>query len=54
MTIETLAAALESEHREIDTGIAAFLAASPEGRTGPLTKAMAALRRHIFLEEEFP
>jgi hypothetical protein len=50
-----LAAALEREHREIDAGIEAFLAAREEGRSAPepLAGAMAALRRHIFLEEEF-
>lgn len=55
MTTDTLAAALEREHREIDEGIEAFLAAATEGqsRTESLSKAMAALRRHIFLEEEF-
>ncbi len=55
MTIGTLAAALEREHREIDEGIAAFLAEQDDGRgeTEPLTRAIAALRRHIFLEEEF-
>src|SRR5579884_3347854 len=55
MTPGTLAAALEREHREIDRGIEAFLAARAEDRaeTKPLTEAIAALRRHIFLEEEF-
>lgn len=55
MPVETLAGALEREHREIDGGIEAFLAARAEGRseTEPLTQAIAALRRHIFLEEEF-
>ena len=55
MTTDTLAAALEREHREIDEGIEAFLAAQAEGRrqTEPLARAIEALRRHIFLEEEF-
>jgi regulator of cell morphogenesis and NO signaling len=55
MTPGTLAAALEGEHREIDRGIEAFLASRAEGRaeTTQLTEAIAALRRHIFLEEEF-
>lgn len=47
---ETLAAALEREHREIDDGVAQFVA----GRdTDALKRAMSALRRHIYLEEEF-
>jgi hypothetical protein len=45
-----LAAALEREHHEIDQGIAAFTA-SPGDRQ-PLTHAIHALRRHIYLEEE--
>jgi len=54
LTADTLAAALEREHREIDGGIEAFLAAQAEGRSRaePLTQAIGALRRHIFLEEE--
>lgn len=51
MQIESLAAALEREHHEIDAGIAAFTA-SP-GDPQPLTRAIRALRRHIYLEEEF-
>lgn len=51
MEIESLAAALEREHHEIDEGIAAF-AASP-GDPQPLARATGALRRHIYLEEEF-
>lgn len=51
MEIESLAEALEREHHEIDAGIAAFTAA-PADRE-PLTRAMGALRRHIYLEEEF-
>ncbi len=50
MEIESLAAALEREHREIDEGIAAF-AAAPDDRQ-PLARAIGALRRHIYLEEE--
>jgi len=52
---DTLAAALEREHREIDRGIEEFLAGQAEGQpqTEPLTNAIEALRRHIFLEEEF-
>ena len=43
----SLAATLEREHHEIDAGIAAFTAA-PADR-GPLTRAVGALRRHIYL-----
>lgn len=58
---ETLAAALEREHREIDEGIETFtrgIAGAPgrsgeESVIGSLTRAMVALRRHIYLEEEF-
>lgn len=48
---DTLEAALEREHREIDRGIEAFLA--DRSSLEPLTTALEALRRHIFLEEEF-
>ncbi len=51
MEIESLAAALEREHHEIDDGIAAFTA-SP-GNPQSLTRAIRALRRHIYLEEQF-
>ncbi len=51
METEPLAAALEREHHDIDEGIAAFTAAL--GDPGPLTRAIWALRRHIYLEEEF-
>lgn len=51
MQTESLAAALEREHHEIDAGIAAF-SASP-GDPQPLERAGRALRRHIYLEEEF-
>lgn len=50
MEIKSLAEALEQEHHEIDAGIAAF-AAAPSDRE-PLTRAIGALRRHIYLEEE--
>jgi regulator of cell morphogenesis and NO signaling len=50
METESLAAALEREHHEIDAGIAAFTA-SP-GNPQPLIRAIQALRRHIYLEEE--
>lgn len=52
MASETLAAALEREHREIDEGIEAFTASGGQ-ETGPLKRALDALRRHIYLEEEF-
>jgi regulator of cell morphogenesis and NO signaling len=51
MEIESLAAALERDHHEIDAGIAAFTAAP--GDRHPLTRAIHALRRHIYMEEEF-
>jgi len=52
---ETLGAALEREHREIDGGIEAFIDALPDGRseTEPLLRSISGLRRHIYLEEEF-
>lgn len=54
MTTDTVAAALEREHREIDDGIEAFLAGAAVGQClSQLTQAMDALRRHIFLEEKF-
>ena len=51
-----LSAALEREHREIDSGIAAFIekvGGSNGGSAQPelLTAALDALRRHIYLEE---
>jgi iron-sulfur cluster repair protein YtfE (RIC family) len=54
MEIESLAAALEREHHEIDEGIDAFVA-DPSAESGrqPLRQAIRALRRHIYLEEEF-
>ncbi len=51
MQTGSLAAALEHEHHEIDDGIAAFTT-SPGDRQ-PLARAIRALRRHIYLEEEF-
>ncbi|NKZ07093.1 hemerythrin domain-containing protein [Actinomadura latina] len=55
MEIESLAAALEREHHEIDAGIEAFTADPPSGQQDrePLVRAVRALRRHIYLEEEF-
>ncbi len=54
MPDDSLAAALEGEHREIDQGVEQFSAdpASSEAVLG-LTAAISALRRHIYLEEEF-
>jgi iron-sulfur cluster repair protein YtfE (RIC family) len=45
---ETLASALEREHHEIDAGIAAFRSSR---EIDELRDAVAALRRHIYLEE---
>jgi len=55
VAIESLAAALEHEHREIDQGIEDFMAAlaAGESRPEPLMRAVHALRRHIYLEERF-
>ena len=50
MKTGSLAAALEREHHEIDQGLAAFTAAPWDRR--PLRRAIGALRRHIYLEEE--
>jgi hemerythrin-like domain-containing protein len=50
---ETLAAALELEHRQIDGGIEAYIASDAGGGPAPLQDAMQGLRRHIYLEEEF-
>ncbi|MDN5790719.1 MAG: hemerythrin domain-containing protein [Micrococcales bacterium] len=47
----TLASALEREHREIDRGIGEFTAGAPA--TESLHPAMVALRRHVYLEEQF-
>jgi len=51
MSDTTLQAALEKEHRQIDGGIAQFIKqpTNPE----PLRHSIAALRRHIYLEEDF-
>lgn len=51
MSPSTLAEALENEHHEIDRGIAAVLA-DPK-QTAALSRALEALRRHIYLEEQF-
>lgn len=51
----TLGTALEREHRDIDGGIEAYTAGLERGVEDPtpLLRAMAGLRRHIYLEEEF-
>ena len=52
----SLAAAFTAEHHDIDAGIEQYLADTaepdPRQRAVPLQNAMAALRRHIYLEEE--
>jgi hemerythrin-like domain-containing protein len=48
----TLGEALEREHREIDRGIEAF-GSGDDDAVEALAAAIAALRRHIYLEEEF-
>jgi Hemerythrin HHE cation binding domain. len=55
MENDTLAAALEREHRDIDQGIETFTTglAAGDSQTESLRRAMDALRRHIYLEEEF-
>jgi iron-sulfur cluster repair protein YtfE (RIC family) len=52
METETLASALQREHHEIDAGIDAYLAERGEAGES-LAQAMVALRRHIYLEEQF-
>lgn len=51
----TVATALEREHREIDGGIETFRNGEldPRERSQALQRAIDALRRHIYLEEEF-
>jgi hemerythrin-like domain-containing protein len=55
MKTESLAATLERDHREIDDGIKAFTAAPHPGERDRqrLVHAIRALRRHIYLEEQF-
>lgn len=55
MTEETVAAALEREHNEIDAQIAEFVAGLKVGevRAEPIARATAALKRHIYIEEAF-
>ncbi|MDN5896771.1 Hemerythrin HHE cation binding domain-containing protein [Brevibacterium sp. Mu109] len=51
----SLSAALTREHRDIDAGIEAFVADLDRGVVNlePILTAFEALRRHIYLEEEF-
>ena len=51
MSDTTLQAALEKEHHEIDSGIAQYLQEPTDAV--PLRCSIAALRRHIYLEEDF-
>jgi regulator of cell morphogenesis and NO signaling len=51
MPAESLALALQREHQEIDAGIDAYAAADPDPDAP--SRAIGALRRHIYLEEEF-
>lgn len=55
MTDNSLVQALEREHREIDAAIETFAAGFTRGQQmlKPLAHALQALRRHIYLEEEF-
>lgn len=53
MGIQTLASALEREHRKIDEGIESFTSGSAAWDALSLSGAIQALRRHIYLEEEF-
>lgn len=48
----TIAAALEREHRDIDGCVEGFLD-DPEGAIDVLRTGLAALRRHIYLEEVY-
>jgi hemerythrin-like domain-containing protein len=52
---KTIEAALTREHREIDSGIEEFIAGTEHDEllAEPLLRAMAGLRRHIYLEETF-
>lgn len=51
MQTDSVATALEREHREIDDGIEAYIAAPSDPK--PLMSAIDALRHHIYVEEEF-
>jgi hemerythrin-like domain-containing protein len=54
MSDENLSAALEREHQEVDTGIGDFLEKLDAGSVdaAALRATLAALRRHIYLEEQ--
>lgn len=54
MSDETLSAALEREHQEVDAGIGAFLEKLDGGSVDVegLGATLSALRRHIYLEEQ--
>lgn len=51
----SLSTLLEQEHQDIDAALAAFLEGLSSGTTRhqDLARAVSALRRHIYLEEEF-
>jgi hemerythrin-like domain-containing protein len=55
MDIRRIEAALEREHHEIDDGLQRFSVSLQNGAPdpAPLSNAIAALRRHIYIEEEF-
>ena len=55
MQQETVAVALEREHKEIDDALATFAEhlANGDRRLDILAPASTALRRHIYVEEEF-
>lgn len=55
MSANTLAAALEQEHRAIDGGLEEYSAALASGHAdpAPLLRSLGGLRRHIYLEERF-
>ncbi len=55
MVVNSLAEALEQEHQEIDGGIELFLVkpSSDGAQAEQLLRVITALRRHIYLEEEF-
>jgi regulator of cell morphogenesis and NO signaling len=55
MSENTLATALEREHREIDGGLEEYSAALATGNAdpAPLQRSLGGLRRHIYLEEQF-
>jgi iron-sulfur cluster repair protein YtfE (RIC family) len=50
---ESLAAALEREHHEIDAGLESLAGPDRVPDVEQALRAIAALRRHIYLEEEF-